>query len=89
MREGKIKSVGIAVLGAGGRGRGVVKNLLRDSQGDVEVVSVYDPDKSEAVKSLKCWGFENAHVCDSHEDAVDKPGVDWAMVFSPNVYHKE
>ncbi len=89
MSKEKAAKVGVAILGAGGRGRGVVKNLLRDSKGDVEVVSVFDPDRKEAERSLAHWGFKDALICSGYEEAVDAPGVDWTMVFSPNAFHKE
>ena len=36
------KKIGVAVLGTGSRGRGVVSNLLRDSENGVEILAAYE-----------------------------------------------
>ena len=53
------EKIKVAVLGAGGRSRYVVKNLLQDSEGNVEITALFDPDKSVAEMALKEWGTEN------------------------------
>jgi predicted dehydrogenase len=88
MSENK-KTINVAVIAAGGRGRGVTNNLLKDSNGNVKVVSVYDPDKKQCEKALKIWDSPDAVICDTYQDAINTPGVDWVMVFSPNAHHKE
>lgn len=87
--SGESKKIGVAVMAGGGRARGVVQNLLRDSGGNVEVRSVFDPDKEVAKHAVEYWKTPNALICDSVEEAVRSPGVDWVMVFSPNAFHKE
>ena len=82
------RRIGVAVIGAGGRARGVVANLLRDSDGGVEVRSVYDPDPAMAADALDAWGSEGA-ACAGFEEAIAAPGVEWVMVFSPNAFHRE
>ena len=84
--SGKIK---VAVIACGGRSKYVVSNLLRDSDRNVEIVSVYDPDKEVAEGALKQWESPEARICDSYEEAINFPGVTWVMVFSPNAYHCE
>lgn len=83
------KVINVAVIGAGGRGRGVTNNLLRDSDGNVKVLSVFDPDKKVAQETIDTWKSPYTKICDSYQEAVDVPGVDWVLVFSPNAYHKE
>lgn len=83
------KTIGVAVLGAGGRGKGVTANLLRDSKGGVRVRSVFDPDEKESAAAVKYWKTSGVAICGSYQDAVSTPGVDWVMVFSPNAFHKE
>ena len=84
------KKIGVAVLGTGGRGRGVVGNLLRDSQGGVEILAAYDPDKTVMAETIEVWKHTGiTKACDSLEEAINTPGVEWVMIFSPNVYHKE
>lgn len=84
----KAKKIGVAVIGAGGRGRSVTRNLLRDSKGNVKVLSVYDPDKKMSVQALKDWSDNTIKVCNTYQQAINTPGVDWVLVFSPNSYHK-
>ncbi len=83
------KTVKIAVIGAGARGCGVTKNLLRDSDNNVKIVSVFDPDKDVAKKSVQKWNDLSIKICDSYQEAIDSDGIEWVMVFSPNVYHEE
>ncbi len=81
-------STQVAVIGAGSRARGVVNTLLKDSDRQVKIISVYDPDREIAVKSAKCWE-ESPRICESYQAAIAVPGVEWVMVFSPNAFHKE
>ena len=83
------KKIKIAVIGNGGRAQYVVNRLIIDSKKGVEIISVYDPDEQESERSLRMWKSENAKICSSFRDAIDMPGVEWVMVFSPNAYHKE
>lgn len=85
----KRKTIGVAVIGAGGRGRDVTSNLLRDSGRQVRVVSVFDPDRRQAERALVQWQYPDARVAESHEAAIAAPGVDWVLVFSPNVFHRD
>jgi predicted dehydrogenase len=83
------KKINVAVIAAGNRGRGVTNNLLRDSEGNVKVVSVFDPDKKQCERAIEHWNSPDTVICDTYEEAINTPGVDWVMVFSPNAHHKE
>lgn len=83
------KRVGVAVIGAGGRGIHVTGNLLRDSQRAVVVRSVFDPDPKQCACALEAWGSPDTEVCDAYRDAIGAAGVDWVLVFSPNAFHRE
>ncbi len=83
------KEIGVAVIGNGQRGKYVVNQLLKDSERNVHIVSVFDPDKECSKDVLEFWGYPEAKICSSCEEAIKTPGVEWVMVFSPNVYHKE
>lgn len=84
--NGKIR---IAIAGAGNRARFVVRNLLEDAEGAVEIGAVYDPDCAVAEESaVQCWKSPDAVICSSWEQALQS-NVDWGMVFSPNYAHKE
>ncbi len=82
------KKVGIAVIGAGGRAHFVVNILLKDSNGNVDIKRVFDPDKEVAAKRVESWGSKTV-ICDDYQSAINSDDIDWVMVFSPNVYHCE
>ncbi len=84
------KKIGIAVLGMGNRSRCVVNNLLRDSKNGVEILAAYDPDKKLMTETIQLWKQTGiTSECNSDLEAISAPGVEWVMIFSPNVYHKE
>ena len=85
----KAKQIGVAVIGAGGRGKYVTSNLLNDSKHQVKVMSVFDPDKAMSQAAVDYWNDKDVKICDAYQDAIKTPGVDWVLVFSPNAYHKE
>ena len=83
------KKIGIAVLGNGSRSYLTKVLLDNEGKGNVEVLALFDPDKNLSEKCRKDWNMPNARICDSYEEAINTPGVDWVMIFSPNVYHRE
>lgn len=83
------KRIDVAVIAAGARSRYVVGNLLRDSERNVHVAAVYDPDRSEMEYFCNQLGLPDTKRCSSAEEAIRCPGVEWVMVFSPNALHKE
>ncbi len=83
------KIVNVAILGTGNRASYVVKNLLNDSEKNVKILAVYEPDKKRAAEMIAHWESPDAKICDSTEEAVNFPGVEWILVFSPNACHKE
>lgn len=85
----KKKNIGVAVVSAGNRARAVMENLLRSSEKNVKVLSVYDPDRSEMEYFCGTLGLPETKRCSSADEAISFPGVDWVMVFSPNAFHKE
>ena len=86
----KKKTIGIAVIGAGNRSRCVVGNLLRDSNNGVTLLSAYDPDREVLEGSIDLWHSRGVtQPCSGYEEAINTPGVEWVMIFSPNAFHKE
>ena len=83
------KEIKVAVLGLGHRPKYIVKNLLRDSDRNVKIVAVFDPDMEVARATVKSWEIEEPFYAQDMESAINYPGVEWVMVCSPNVYHKE
>lgn len=88
--SGSDRKIGVAVIATGGRSRGVVNNLLRDSNGNVEIKAAFDPDMKLAEDSIKnLWKQPEGKVCATYQEAINTPGVEWVMVFSPNAFHCE
>ena len=83
------KKIKIAVLGCGDRSRKVVGHLLEDSGRQAEIAAVYDPDASEMEFVKETWQTPEAKSCASYQQAVDVPGVEWVMIFSPNAFHHD
>jgi len=84
------EKIGVAVLGAGGRSRQVVNNLLLDAQGGVRILAAYDPDHAVLTEAIGKWNHSGiTRECESAEAAIATPGVEWVMIFSPNACHKE
>ena len=83
------KKIKVAVIACGNRSRGVVNRLLKAANGNVEIASVYDPDPEEMKFACDAWQASSAKHCSSSKEAVDFPGVQWVMVFSPNAFHKQ
>ena len=80
----------LAVIGCGSRARGVISHLIDDDPNrKIEVVSIYDPDPAVMKNAADKWNCTTAKHCSSYQEAIDFPGVDWVMVFSPNAFHKE
>ena len=54
------KKIGVAVIACGARSRGVVSNLLRDSQRGVEILAAYDPIDSIVDEAMRVWNVDPA-----------------------------
>lgn len=86
----KKEKIGVAVVACGGRSKSVVNNLIKDANGGIEILAAYDPNTEIMDSTIKFWQAENtAKKCTSAEEAINTPGVEWVMIFSPNALHKE
>ena len=85
------KKIGVAVIGCGMRSKYTVGNLLRDSDRNVEVLSVYDPIDKVVDEALELWNVDKDRCrrCSSSLEAINTPGVEWGLVYSPNAFHKQ
>jgi predicted dehydrogenase len=83
------KKIKVAVIGCGCRARVVVGHLLQDSQRNVEITTMFDPDPAQCDRRKADWQTPGAITCGSYQEAIDFPGIEWVMVFSPNAFHKE
>lgn len=87
MTQQKQTKIGIALLGCGGRSS--LTRFLFENSKQVELISLYDPDRNAAEERRDSLSSPDAKICASYDEALSVPGVDWAMVFSPNRFHKE
>jgi predicted dehydrogenase len=85
----KKKQIGVAVIGAGGRGQGCTLQLLKDSDRQMKVLSVFDPDPAMSKVAIGRWESPETLIAKSFREAIAVPGVEWVLVFSPNAFHKE
>ena len=85
------KKIGAAVIGCGMRSRYTVGNLLKDSGGNVEILAVYDPIDTAVDDVLEHWNVDQTRCrrCSGSLEAINTPGVEWVLVYSPNVFHKQ
>ena len=65
------KKINVAVISAGGRSCGVVNRLLQDSDRNVKILTVFDPDKNQCEIAKKNWDSPDAVICDSYQEAID------------------
>ncbi len=79
---------GIAVLGAGGRGKLLTSHLLACGP-DIKVKSVFEPCSDTLRRTLADWPPQHPRICRNYQEAIETPGVDWVLVASPNAFHKE
>ena len=84
-----MEKIRVAVIACGNRARNVVNHLLQDSERQVEIAAVYDPDPAEMDYVREKWETPDAVACPSAQAAIDFPGVTWVMVFSPNAMHHD
>ncbi len=78
---------GIAVLGAGGRGKLLTSHLLACGP-DIKVKSVFEPCSDTLRRTLADWPPQHPRICRNYQEAIETPGVDWVLVASPNAFHK-
>lgn len=79
--------IGVALLAAGGRS--MITRFLFAGSARIELAALYDPDRAVAETRRRELGFPEARICGSCQEALAVPGVEWAMVFSPNCFHAE
>jgi len=70
-------------------GRANIVRWLVDHRDNFSISAVYDPDKERTALALDNWGCRKTEICDSYQSAIQRDDVDWAMIFSPNAFHRE
>ena len=83
----KNEKIGIAVIGAGGMGMALVKELLAQDP-RLEIRALYDPSPESVASALAKLPLQ-PRVCETYEEAVEASDVEWVMIASWNAFHKE
>lgn len=81
--------VKIAVIGTGKRSLGVIKNLLDVARGRLEIAAACDISKGRLDEALGFWQVPDAPRFADAGQAIDAPGVEWVLIFTPNACHRE
>ena len=79
----------LGVIGCGARGRSVVAHLLNADPKHVRVAAVFDIDPESIATAKQKWRNENITVHSGPEALIADPEVNFIMIFTPNVFHKE
>lgn len=83
----KQKTVGIGVIGCGGRVRGLLQRLMSENK-QFRLVALCDPLPASIEKTLQVTGADPV-IYEDHRDLTRDPKVDWVMIGSWNCYHPE
>lgn len=78
--------VKIGLIGTGQRLRSVVKLVVEESAGLVQVAAVYDPDPVSQQAAITDFG-SGIHLCTSEQELVDHEEVSWVFIGSFNRDH--
>ncbi|MCP4164592.1 MAG: Gfo/Idh/MocA family oxidoreductase [Chloroflexi bacterium] len=82
-----MKSSGIGVIGCGMMGMVIVNKLLATAEG-LQVRGLFDPE-ARAVADALDQIQSSPTVYDTYQSLVTAPDIDWVLIASPNVYHKD
>jgi predicted dehydrogenase len=82
-----METINYAIIGCGGRIRGLVEHL-RDKK-NVKLLGGWDPSEANVKQLLDMKNGGKGKVYSSYEDIVNDTDVDWVLVGSPNVFHRE
>jgi predicted dehydrogenase len=83
------QKIRIGLVGCGGRLRTVVRNLLATPDASrLEIVALHDPSSDSVAVTARDLAPQ-ARVCDSWQELVESPEVDWVMIGSWNCFHAE
>jgi len=80
-------TIGIGLIGTGGRLRGVLKSVLANDE-RFRVVSAYDPSADSLAALESMLGYE-VPACGHYRDVAQDPAVQYVMIGSWNCFHAE
>jgi len=82
-----MKRINYAVIGCGGRISGLIKEFA--DKKDVELKGGWDPSTINVTHMLKTLNKGEGKIYASYEELVSDPEIDWVLIGSPNVFHRE
>jgi len=82
-----MNTIKYAVIGCGQRINGLIEELT--DKEDVELIGGWDPSTNNVQQILDQRNNGKGKIYQSYEELVCDPQIDWILVGSPNVFHKE
>lgn len=83
-----MKKIGIGLVGCGGRLRGVVRRLMQNNDGRMDVVGIFDP-STKMVSTAREQLNPLMKRFASYQELVRNPSIQWVMIGSWNCFHAE
>ncbi|MGL1890834.1 MAG: Gfo/Idh/MocA family oxidoreductase [Spirochaetaceae bacterium] len=82
-----MKTIKYAVIGCGGRISSLI-DQLKDKE-DLELVGAWDPSENNTQLMLDKRNYGKGKIYSSYQEIVTDPELDWIVIGSPNIFHKE
>ncbi len=83
-----MKTVGIGMIGCGGRNNGVVAQTLKSGGKRLKVVAAYDPNPKQMEHTRGMFN-PDLTAYESYQALLKDPAVDWVTIGSWNCFHKQ
>jgi len=87
MGERELRAIGYAVIGCGGRISGLLKHL-KNKEG-IELKGGWDPSEANVRDMLNLRNEGRGRIYQNYEEVLGDRDVQWILVGSPNIFHKE
>ena len=82
-----MNTISYAVIGCGGRMNGLVSHFR--NRDDVRLKGGWDPSRENVQHMLDQLNNGEGLIYSSYKELVSDPEIDWVLVGSPNIFHKE
>jgi len=82
-----MNTIKYAVIGCGQRINGLIEQFT--DKEDVELIGGWDPSKANVQKILDQRNNGKGKIYSSYEELVRDTDIDWVLIGSPNVFHKD
>ena len=82
-----MKKINYAIIGCGQRINSLI-DQFKDKD-DVQLIGGWDPSTANVQKLLDQRNNGEGKIYASYEELVNDPNIDWVLIGSPNVFHKD